>query len=209
MVVIVRCVFVYLCSLEYFFGFAVFIVFFGGNIFQVVDSFCFVWFRTAYPGEVSCFLTVIAFYGFSRAVVLVCPVLLSTKSTVVFLLFLLFSELFCLDFLDRFLFYLFVLRQCRWYGRLFVSAVVADLCDKFYGGFRVKSCFADQFSRSFLSVMLVINFDMSRSSCLMSLNSHVLSNVISFFQCSSGVSFSSCLAQKKSPRLWYVFLLGM
>ena len=57
------------------------------NIFQVVDSFCFVWFRTAYPGEVSCFLTIIAFYRFSRAVVLVCLVLLSTKSTVVFFCF--------------------------------------------------------------------------------------------------------------------------
>ena len=129
------CYFVYLSDLEYFFGFAVFIVFFGGHIFHVIDSFCFVWIRTAYPGEVSCVLTIIAFYHFSRAIVLGCPVLLSTESTFVFLLFLLFSELFCSDFLDRFLFYLFVFRQCRWYGRLFVSAIIAVLCDKFYWWF--------------------------------------------------------------------------
>ena len=64
-----------------------------------------------------------------------------------------------------------------------------------------------RFSRSFFSVMLVISIGMIRSSCLMSLNLQFFSNVISFFQCFSGVSLS-CLAQKKSPRLWYVFLLA-
>ena len=57
--------------------------------------------------------------------------------------------------------------------------------------------------------MLVIKFDMSKSSCLISSNSQFFSSGINFFQCSSGVSFSSYLAQKKSPRLWYVFLFGI
>ena len=115
-VVIVRYYFVDSCDLEYFFGFAVFVFFFGGHIFQVVDSFCFVWFRAAYPGEVFCSLTVVAFYRFRRAVMLGCPILLPAESTVVFLLFWLFSVLLCLDFLNRFLFYFFVFRQCGWYG---------------------------------------------------------------------------------------------
>ena len=61
----------------------------------------------------------------------------------------LFSELFCLDFLDRFLFYLFVFRQCMWYDKLFVSEIIAVLCDKIYGGFQVESFFADQFFPKF------------------------------------------------------------
>ena len=75
--------------------------------------------------------------------------------------------------------------------------------------FRLRVFSRPSFSRSFLSVMLVMNFDMSRSSCLMSLNPHVFSSVFSFSQCSAGVSFSSCFAQRKSSRLWYVFLFGM
>ena len=75
--------------------------------------------------------------------------------------------------------------------------------------FRLRVYSRIYFSRGFLSVMLVINFDMIRSSCLISLNSQFFSSVINFFQCSSGVSFSSCLAQRKSPRLWYVFLFTM
>ena len=86
-VVVVRCYFVDWCDLEYLFGFTVFIFFFGGHIFQVVDSFCFVWFCAAYPGEVSCFLAVVAFYRFRRAVVLGCPILLSAESAVVFFCF--------------------------------------------------------------------------------------------------------------------------
>ena len=62
------------------------------------------------------------------------------------------------------------------------------------------------FSRGFLSVMLVISFDMRRSSCLISLNSQFFSSSINFLQSSSAVSFSSCLTHKKSPRLWYVSL---
>ena len=55
--------------------------------------------------------------------------------------------------------------------------------------------------------MLVISFDTRRSSCFMFLKSQFFSIVI-FFQCSSGVSLSSCFARKKSPRRWYVFLFG-
>ena len=36
----------------------------------------------------------------------------------------------------------------------------------------------------------------------------VFSSVMSFLQCSSGVSFSSCFAQKKLPLLWYVLRFG-
>ena len=60
-----------------------------------------------------------------------------------------------------------------------------------------------------LVVRLVIKFHINRSSCFISLKSQLFSRVISFFQCSSGVSWTSCFAQKKSPRLWKVLLLGM
>ena len=199
--IVVRHYFVYLCDLKYSFAFAIFVVFFGGHIFQVLDSFCFVWFRAAYPSEMPYFLAIIAFYRFSRTVVLGCPVLFSAESTVIFLLFLLFSVLICLNFLDGFMFYLclllginlfsvlicldfldgFLFYLCGWYSRLFVSAVIAFLCDKFYGGFQVEGFFADQFFPEFFSVILVMNFDMGKSFCLMSLNSHVFSSVISFF----------------------------
>ena len=104
-------------------------------MFQAADFFCFVGFRAAYPCKVPYFLAVVAFYRFSRTVVLGCPVLPSAESTVVFLLFLLFLKLVCLDCPDEFLIYLSVFRQCGLYGGLFMSAVVAVLCDKFYGGF--------------------------------------------------------------------------
>ena len=58
------------------------------------------------------------------------------------------------------------------------------------------------FSCNFLSVMLVMNFDISRSSGWISINSQSFSSDTSFRQLSSGVSFSSCFAQKKSSRLW-------
>ena len=44
---------------------------------------------------------------------------------------------FWLYFLDWFFFDFFIFFKCSWYGRLFVSAVVAVLPDKLYGGFQV------------------------------------------------------------------------
>ena len=89
-----------------------------------------------------------------------------------------------------------------------MSAVVTVWYNKFYGGFRLRDFSRMSFSRNFLSVMLVMKFDMSKSSFFISLNSQFFSSVISFFQCFSGVPCSSCLAQKKSPRQWYVFRVG-
>ena len=57
-------------------------------------------------------------------------------------------------------------------------------------------------SRSFVSVIAVINFEMSRSSAVIPPNALSFSISISLRQKSSGVSDSVCFVQKNSPRLW-------
>ena len=52
------------------------------------------------------------------------------------------------------------------------------------------------FSRIFLTVILVMNFDMRKSSCFMFLKSQFFSSVTSFFKCSSGVSFYLVLPRR-------------
>ena len=135
-------------------------------------------------------------------VVFGCPILLSAESAIVsFWCFPFFPVLSCLDFLDRFLFCFFMIYQCGWYSGVFVSSVVTVLGDVFNGCVQVYGFSRMSFSRSLLSVMLVISFDINRSSCFMSLKSQFFSRVISFVQCSSGVSISFYFAQK-SPQLW-------
>ena len=56
-------------------------------------------------------------------------------------------------------------------------------------------------SRSFLSVIAVMNFEMSNSSAVMFSKLHSFSISINLRQKSSGVSISVCLVQKNSPRL--------
>ena len=63
-------------------------------------------------------------------------------------------------------------------------------------------------SRRFLSVIAVISFEMSNFSVVMLLKLHSFSISIYLRNKSSGVLDSVCLVQKKSPRLWYVFLFG-
>ena len=57
-------------------------------------------------------------------------------------------------------------------------------------------------SRSFVSIIAVKNFEMSRSSAVIPSNAHSFSISISLLQKSSGVSDSVCFVQKKSPRIW-------
>ena len=58
-------------------------------------------------------------------------------------------------------------------------------------------------SRTFLSVIAVMYFDINNSSADIALKLHTFSISISRLQNSSGVSSSPvCFAQKKSPRLW-------
>ena len=63
-------------------------------------------------------------------------------------------------------------------------------------------------SRNFLSVIAVMYFDINNFSVEIVLKLHSFSISISLVQKSSGVSSSVCFAQKKSPRLWYVFFLA-
>ena len=57
-------------------------------------------------------------------------------------------------------------------------------------------------SRSFVSVIAVMNLEMSKSSALIPSNAHFYSISISLRQKSSGVSVSDCLVQKNFSRLW-------
>ena len=104
-----------------------------------------------------------------------------------------FLLVFFVYFLYRFLFYFFLFCECCGYRGLFISLLIVVL------GYQIHCCFEIQcfsrmsFSRSFLSVMLVINLEICRSSCLMSLNSQFFSRETNFLRCSSGVSFSGVL----------------
>ena len=57
------------------------------------------------------------------------------------------------------------------------------------------------FVQSFVSVIAVINFEISKSSAFILSNAHSFSISINLRQKSSGVSDSVCLVQNKSPRL--------
>ena len=63
-------------------------------------------------------------------------------------------------------------------------------------------------SPNFLSVIAVIYFDISNSSAEIVLKLLSFSISISLLQNFFGVSFSACLGQKKSPRLWQVSRFG-
>ena len=63
-------------------------------------------------------------------------------------------------------------------------------------------------SRSVVSVIAVIKFEMSRSSAVIASNAHSFSGSINLRQKSSGVIVSVCFVQKNSPRLRYEFRFG-
>ena len=155
--------------------------YYGGHIFQIIDSFRFFLVSCDIPVQNSLFsgsCCILTFWPGSCV---------GVSSFVVRRIHSRFSSVFVV--LDTVLF--------GFPGWVLVSAVVAVLCDKCYVFFKLRVFSRMSFSRSFLSVILVMNFDMSRSSYSMSLVSHVFSSVIIFFQCSKGVSFSSSFAQKK------------
>ena len=144
------------------------------------------------------FLAVVAFFRFCRAVVL-------GSSSVFRRIRNYFSSFgFGTVLFDFFVWVLvfFVFCQRRWYRGLFISTVVAVLGKEFYGCFQVYGLFTDKLLPNFLSVIHVMNFDVRISSCFMFLKSQFCFSVTSFFQCSSGVSLTSCFVQKKSPQLW-------
>ena len=70
--------------------------------------------------------------------------------------------------------------------RLIVSPVIKVLAHECSSSSDNQVFLQITISRSFLSVMLVMNFDMSKFSCFLSLKSQFLSNVISFLQCFPG-----------------------
>ena len=57
-------------------------------------------------------------------------------------------------------------------------------------------------SRSFVSVIAIMNFETNKSSAVTPSNAHSFSISLSLNQMSSGVPDSVCLVQKNSPRLW-------
>ena len=78
-----------------------------------------------------------------------------------------------------------------------MSSALAVLSDVFHDVLQIYCFFADEFLPEFFVGDNWKYFDVRRSSCFMSSKSQFFSSVISFSQCSSGVSISSCFAQKK------------